>query len=437
MAFPRPRKSSVFIVSLIFMYQTALAQALPKVAVMPLPGEIGQKASLAVAGALKSTQQVFVVEMPEIQNYLRSQENPQTKTSGIGTAEQKLKQGQEHYLKLKIKDSISTLQEAKILFRQNLKIQSAFEGLRSTQFYLAMAFQANKQDERAKDELRQIYLIDPQRATRKLSEKLYPPSIRSLYEGVKKEYASKPTGDLEVISFPPGALAYVDGKSIGTTPAMIRGIPVGEHFIHVVLENKLDIAASKFVISGDNRFEPDINVNIPQNIYQFFQTVDPVTELDPHRAAFLDSMGVSLGAEVFVFLSPGNQEVKGQLYDQRSQALSSPVSEKSPELLAKKLLRSIGDNGYVVAAPKPTAAVPEAIADAPINLAPKSNSETSDNLIRQARRSSHDDGSWIKHNQKWLYIGGGAVVLGVAAFLLMPYLSGGSSNNSVLKVSIP
>lgn len=417
------------------------SQTLPKLLVLPLPGEVGLKATQSVEDEFKKNQAVFLIDHAEVQNYLRTQAGSTSKDAGtLSAAEQKFRLGEEQYRKLKIKESINSLQEAKILFRQNLKSENAFEGLRSTQFYLAMAFQANNQEERAKDELRQVYVIDPERKTRKLPEKLYPPSIRTLLDDVKKEFSQKPTGDLEVISFPPGALAYVDGKSAGTTPATVKNLPVGEHFVRIVLDAKTDVSASKFVISGLNRFEPDLSVTLPQNIYQFFQVVNPSEELDHHRVSFLDSMGVTLGAEIFVFLTPGQQEVTGQLYDQRSQAVSSPISEKSPDLLVKKLMALIDPSGYVVAAPKAQDPMKQpqnessARASSSPNFEPPTPSPLSEDLARQARRSR--DGSWFSRNKLYVYAGGGALLVGAGVFFALSAL-GGESSNSVLNVSIP
>lgn len=422
----------------ILSVTAARAQVLPKLAVLPLPGDAGRSATEAVAGEFRKSQRVFVVDSAEIQGYMRNQQGGGA-AGGVEAAEKKLKAGEEAYAKLRIKPAIDLLQEAKILFRQNLRSAKAFDGLRSAQFYLAMAFQAQKQDERAKDELRQAYVLDPERGTRKLSEKLFPPSIRALHAAVRKEFAGKPTGDLEVLSFPPGAVAYVDGKSVGMTPATVRGLPVGEHFIRVAPDGGTESLGSKYVIAGPNRFEPDVNVAVPQNIFQYFEPIDPPTDLAAPRAAFLDSMGVSLGAEVMVFLSPGNQEVKGQLYDQRSQALSSPVSERSPDLLVAKLLRFVGEDGYVVAAPKP---VDPAFAEAPrdpdaaVNLRPSGRSENSEELVRQARRSNSE--GIFSGRKKWWWIGGGAaVVVGAGAYFLLRGLSSGGADNSVLNVDIP
>ena len=419
----------------------AQAQTSPKIAVLPLPGEIGQSATQAVASELKKNPRVTVIETTQVQSYLRNQQGGSSE-GGIDAADRKFKAGADAYAKLRMKDSINLLQEAKILYRQNLKNPKAFEGLRSTQYYLAMAFLAQKQEERAKDEVRQAYILDPERTTRKLSEKLYPPSIRNLHDQIRKEFSSKSVGDLEVISFPPGALATVDGKSIGMTPATAKDLPVGEHFIRIVSDDQtVDAFGSKYVISGPNRYEPDVNVTAPQNAFQFFEAVDPPTDLPAQRAAFLDSMGVGIGAEIFVFLSAGNQEVKGQLYDQRSQALSSPVSEKSPDLLVQKLLRFVGEDGYVVAAPRADATSLASSAEpgpseGPVNLAPRERSENADALVRQARRSRGSDGGWLSNKKNWLWIGGGVVVAAAGGFLATSLGSSGSSN-SVLTVGIP
>ncbi|MCB0308815.1 MAG: PEGA domain-containing protein [Bdellovibrionales bacterium] len=432
------RVSGLIGVWLIFS-QGVLAQNLPKIAVLPLPGESGQKAAAAVSDSLKATERGQIVELPEVENYLRNQDGSSKKSGGIKEANDKLKKGEEAYRNLDIKKSIRLLQGAKILYRQNFNSSEAFEGLRSAQFFLAMAFLANRQTERARDELRQIYIIDPERKTRKLSEKLYPPSIRDLFASVKKEFSEKPVGDLEIVSNPSGALAFVNGTSVGATPTLVKDLPVGEHFVRVVLNEQKSAADAKYIVSGLNRYEPDLNLIVPRNIYQYFETVSAPYDLDHQRVAFLDSMGVAIGAEIFVFLTPGNQMVKGQLYDQRSQAVSLPVSEKSPDLLAKKLVSFIGANGYVEAAPKNVTPPTTDLTTLPERTIQTETAETSPistDLARQARQSRYGDGSWIRRNKLWLGIGG-AVLVGVGVFFGLKSVGSKTSNNSVLTIQIP
>src|SRR5262252_2259823 len=58
-----------------------------------------------------------------------------------------------------------------------------------------------------------------------------PPQVMKLYDEARKEVARLPRGSLEIHSDPEGALVFVDGHQVGTTPATVEGLTVGRHFV--------------------------------------------------------------------------------------------------------------------------------------------------------------------------------------------------------------
>jgi hypothetical protein len=58
-----------------------------------------------------------------------------------------------------------------------------------------------------------------------------PPVVMKIYEEARKEVARLPRGSLEIHSDPEGALVFVDGHQVGTTPATVEGLTVGGHFV--------------------------------------------------------------------------------------------------------------------------------------------------------------------------------------------------------------
>src|SRR5688572_25743671 len=61
------------------------------------------------------------------------------------------------------------------------------------------------------------------------------------FPGANLAWATEPgaavaTGGLSLVSDPPGAIVYVDGKARGTTPVDLSGLPAGDHRVKVVKE---------------------------------------------------------------------------------------------------------------------------------------------------------------------------------------------------------
>jgi hypothetical protein len=166
-------------------------------------------------------------------------------------------------------------------------------------------------------------------------------------------------------------------------------------------------------------------------------------------------MGLALGADLFVFLTPLSGKVKGQLYDQRSQELSREITQSSPQALVAELLKSLGPDGYVVpsehtpgSAPMAQPEMMDSSEEDPsgvgVELAPRSklsrpNVEASPgipfNEQPQQALQSPDTREW--HEKPWVW---GAIAGGAAAALLGLYFGGVinfDSNSSTVRAVIP
>jgi hypothetical protein len=62
------------------------------------------------------------------------------------------------------------------------------------------------------------------------------------------------TGDLFVVSRPPGATVYMDGKPVGTTPLTLRAVAAGSHAIRIEQDGfRRWSSAVRVVASQQNR----------------------------------------------------------------------------------------------------------------------------------------------------------------------------------------
>lgn len=423
-----------------FFGSQAYAGSLPTLAVPPIGEAQNQRASDAIADAFRSTRKVTVIDRTVVDRQIQARKKSTSLESEANEEGAKaLKNGETAYRKLKIKEAVKWFSKAKRTYRKKLSDDESFQGLRAAQFHLAKAYLTMKDETRAREELREFIRIDPERNTRKLSEKQYSPAIRNLHEKVSDEMAKEPQGDLIVSTVPPKAVVFVDGKAEGASPITIQALPVGEHFIRVSADGLETHFSAKFVVKGENRLEVDLKPLLRVDPYQTFGTVPEGTTIDHRRAAFLDELGLALGADIWVFLSPGNAEVSGQLYDQRSQELSTVARDSTPEGLVQKLVHSIDRDGYVQrkVKPDPKAAVRPA-KELPPRLKPNAEGTFSKGATKPKRSRSRSSSGPVWYKNHWVWIGiGGALLLGTASVFMFTNVGQKESTTTTLKVNIP
>ncbi len=437
MHFKRSRSFYSLVGCITILWSNSFAGSLPTLAVPPLGESQEEKASQAVSRALQSSKKIFVLENATVKRYLQSQKKGLERKTTPYEASLLLNKGQEEYRKVNLKEAISLFTKAKVMYRGQLFEEESFEGLRAAQLNLAMAYLGDKDEARAREEMREIVILDPEREKRELPEKLYPPNIRNLYKTVREEVRKKQFGNLDVVTSTPGVLVYVDGKSIGSTPARLERLPAGEHFIRVEMEGTEGFFGSKYIVAGENRMEPELKLGHVTNPLKYFSTVATSSQIDQHRAAFLDDMGVSLGADIFVFLTPEYAQVSAQLYDQRSQEVSPVVQDKTPEGLVTKLLKFIDADGYVVKGEE-TLKEGRDLAkkkNLPENLKPEASGTFSEQAKTKTSKG-YQGTPWYQNRWVWIGLGGGLLLVGGGLFLFTD-LGKSNATKGTLTLTIP
>lgn len=438
----------------IFAFQTSgLAQNKPSLIVSPLRGKNTKAAMDAIGNEFKKSDQVFVVDFEKILEYVKSKQSKKTKkpTKDAAAAFEK---GKKAYQNLNIKEAIEALEKSKILYQDALWDEASFEGLRATKFTLAMAYQADKKETQAKLELQEMILIDPRRSETNPSEKYYSPQIRALYQKVLDDVKAAEQGQIQITTSPAGATAFMDGSSVGKTPVDIRNIPVGRHYFRLLsASGEQEEFMEKFIVAGNNEIEHTFSQIATGDTSAYFQTLGDKKELDQPRATYLDEMGLALGADLFVFLTPLEGKVKGQLYDQRSQELSHEITQTSPQALVVELLKALGPDGYVVPSEHTPTAAPleqpsqmEAIGpgDASgvgVNLKPRSKLSKPNATPgipfteTPQEQQTPDNREWYQKPWVWAVIGGGALAAGAGLYFggILDF----SASTSTVKANIP
>ncbi|HLG18195.1 MAG TPA: PEGA domain-containing protein [Bdellovibrionota bacterium] len=422
------------------------AESKPVVAVPPFGEGANEKARAAVIRTLRDTGRVTVIESAVVDRYLAGlapKGTQKTQSSSIEEGTKLLEKGQQAYTQLKVKEATDLLFKAKDWFRNHLTDEGAFEGLRAAQFHLAMAYLAGKDSAKAKEEIKEVIVLDPERDSRTLSAKLYPPDIRKLVDGIRADIRKREHGDLEVVTRPAGALIYVDGRSAGASPARVRGLPAGEHFIRAQFEGSESQFTSKFVVSGENRIELELRPVQTADVSKNFETVNQSQDIDHHRAAFLDQAGLALGADIFLLVSPSSGAVKAQFYDQRSQEVSRPQSDTTPEGLVGKLVQDLDANGYVIAAEetakKASPLAPPLVTQTSELQPPPTAKGTLTNQPEQPLLAPNRPGErrlWYENPWIWAAVGG-VLLVGAGSALLFTDVGKSDATTSTLTLTVP
>ena len=352
-----------------------------EISVMIIPSIEPSKSNPAVIDelikAFKDTGKFDVVARQEVERFAESKRGMGLTTAKnfdavFNEAVDLLDKGQKLYNSLKVDEAITTLQDAKLKFKEaipTLQDEASYSRFLGAYFYLCMAYQAKQQELQAKQELREMVIVDSKRKQRKFSSNYYPPQVLKLYEEVRKEIINAEGGRLKIKASPSSAKVYLDGGYAGETPVEVSRLPLGEHFVTINKDGYISWSDSKLIVSGDNTVEVDLKEK--PKVGGALADVRPVNssyDISKDVSTLLDEMGISLGGDIFLlydYSSKGNEaKLSAQLYDQRNQEVSKTEEVKIGDVskpqdafgdLARRLSSYLSAEGYVVASSVKTA----------------------------------------------------------------------------------
>lgn len=433
-----------FLTSRLLSSILGLAMAFPpsvfaagvRLALPPMEGLSGGKARGALIQELRASDRVSVLEESTVDAYLRGKKSGDVQTATLTQAKDWLKSGTALYRQTRMKEAIDALEKSRREFRKNIRADGALDGLKATSFFISLALLAEKQRDKARSEMMSMLTIAPDRYTREFDPKLFPRDVRMLIDEARGQLSAIDSGEIEIVSQPTGAVVMVDGGAEGTSPAVVKKLPPGEHYVKVEQEGFETYFESVQVASGANRLPVELRTKAVTDLRGMFAPTPSTTDLPTRRTSFLDQMGVDLGADVVVFLEAGTSVVRGQLYDLRSQSRSQIQEGASAPELSSRLLRQLDDSGYVSAAQPEPERAPELAAEP--NLSPPSQgtleAQSQSPLLKPNRPKGDQD--WYENLWLWAGIGGGLLLAGGAVFLLTD-LGKSAATNSTLTIAIP
>src|SRR5262249_22548944 len=160
-----------------------------------------------------------------------------------------------------------------------------------------------------------------------------PPSVMKVYDEARKEVARLPRGSLEIHSDPEGALVFVDGHQVGTTPATVEGLTVGRHFVTFKKDAFLKLVLKAHVSS---REQQNVTGRLEKSkkyllLQQAMEKAKETLGKEQASTAVTD-LRTALVVDQVVFLKlarprPDRIEVDSAMYDLRSKKRLSRVKQ--------------------------------------------------------------------------------------------------------------
>jgi len=239
----------------------------------------------------------------------------------IREARELLGEGKEAYQSLKFDRAEDLLLQARREFILNLPSLRSNRDLVEAHLYLGMTYLALKKSKKAKDEFHRVVYLDPKR---ELSGRDFSPVVLEAFSKARQKIMEQESIMVQMETTPPGAVAYLNGRSLGKTPLKLDLQP-GEYFIlftkpgmeswykPIELKKRLETVRAKL--------KPDIEDLQWSHLFRVREGADrrtrdfgPIMDL----ASFVDADFVFLGTltklKQYRFL--------GQLLDARTSALS-------------------------------------------------------------------------------------------------------------------
>lgn len=404
----------------------AHAQTQPALVVSPMQGTTNQQAAQAIVTEFEKTNQVFVLDPDKVQGFI-SQYSQEKKPQSSQEALEFFNQGKTSYQNLEMEAAVDYFRKAERLYKNTLWDEDSFRAYRTTKFQLAQSFLALGRKEEARVQMEEVMLLDPGRQDKKLSEKFYSPQVRALYQSVYEDFLTRDKGSIVVESDPGGAQVYMDGTLMGQTPGTVPNVPVGKHYFRFVKDGFEEKMVEQFVVKGANRIQMKLTSNQQGSRSVYFETIDKKESMDASRVSFLDEMGVTLGVDIYVFLSPEQGKVSGQLFDQRTQEMSPVIQAANPQALVQGLMQFLGQDGYVIEKSIRGLQSPPEV---------KASANTTNVQVQKPEAPVLNEKTKIT-KQWWFWPAVGVVVIGTGAGLYFGGVFDAGSSSSTLTTEFP
>lgn len=209
---------------------TARADGVPTVCIsVPMDKFSEKAASMLNHLARENISRANEFELVDLREFLNQGSNdPRLKSRA--KAVELLKAGKEQYDNLELDAAIDALEKAVEQFKKSAGRLGDGNEYLETLLYLGAAYILSGDNEQGTEKFRTVAMFDKRKS---LDAKAFPPSMIEIFNRVKEEVATAPTGTVLVKSTPVAAEVYLNGVFKGITPLTLVKIPEGSHFMRL------------------------------------------------------------------------------------------------------------------------------------------------------------------------------------------------------------
>lgn len=234
------RKKDVLYAVSLFLFISSLGYAAQFNKVMIFPYQpVYQSVSPDVANQftdlltneMKNADSLQAVDGPKISIKKKAGlSEPNIDKDAIARGIEKAKVGIEEIKNQEFEKAIKPLKDSIQILEKNLLYLDDISVLTDAYLALSVAYFGTGMEDEGEIYIRKAVRLDPYK---EISPEQYPPLYLRIYDGIRKQVFQLPRGMIRVSSKPSGAVIFVDGKQVGTTPAILKEALKGEHYIRV------------------------------------------------------------------------------------------------------------------------------------------------------------------------------------------------------------
>lgn len=207
---------------LIFPYQPVYQSVTP---------EVANQFTELLTNEMKNADSLQAIEGPKIVTKKKaSVSEPNIDKDAIQRGVEKAKVGIEEIKNQEFEKAIKPLKDAIQILEKNILYLEDTATLTDAYLALSVAYFGTGMEDEGETYIRKCVRLDPYK---EINPEQYPPLYLRIYDGIRKQTFQLPRGSIRVNSNPSGAIIFVDGKQVGTTPALLKEAIKGEHYIRV------------------------------------------------------------------------------------------------------------------------------------------------------------------------------------------------------------
>ncbi len=306
------------------MSGSALAAKKAEVAVVGLhisgaDDEQAISAAEQLTEALDRTGSVDVVEAGEVRARLSGREDLVIEGTFLGPGRAMLDEGQVLYERADFENAIPVLDDAVAALRAGLPGAKDSKDLIEALLLLGLAQAGIGELDAARAAYKQVAVLD---SSRRLDPVRYAPKIVALFDEVREQVASLPTANLSVQGPDGEHEVFVDGRSVGNAPLVVKDLPPGTHYVLVVGSE------------GQREFaEVELNPGSKQTYLATLagrslgQPGEDADAREQQTRLLYESLGEFVATPlVFIGGETGSGQVAVQLYEPRTESFSRVVT---------------------------------------------------------------------------------------------------------------